>query len=105
MRCWPKAWSRPDHTVAVTRAVHGRGHPLRSGRGYQVAPDWPYLRYMGRLILGIVGLVAAFIVIMLVLAVVHVLFLYAFFIALIAIAAFTMFKVGRWTGRRRGRES
>jgi hypothetical protein len=38
---------------------------------------------------------------MFVLAIVHVLFLYAFFIAAIAIAAFAMFKVGRWSGRRR----
>jgi hypothetical protein len=45
--------------------------------------------------------VAAFILIMFVLAIVHVLFLYAFFIVLIAIAAFAMFKVGRWSGRRR----
>jgi predicted membrane protein len=56
---------------------------------------------MGKLLLGILGLVAAFILIMFVLAIVHVLFLYAFFIVLIAIAAFAMFKVGRWSGRRR----
>jgi hypothetical protein len=56
---------------------------------------------MGRLIL---GLVAAFIVIMLVLAVVHVVLFYAFFIALIAAVGFTVFKVGRWSGRRRDRQ-
>jgi hypothetical protein len=56
---------------------------------------------MGKLLLGFLGLVAAFIAIMFVLAIVHVLFLYAFFIAAIAIAAFAMFKVGRWSGRRR----
>ncbi len=39
---------------------------------------------------------------MFVLAIVHLLVLYAFFIVLIAIAAFAMFKVGRWSGRRRG---
>jgi hypothetical protein len=72
--------------------------------GYEALPQWSYLGSMGRIILGILGLVAAFIVIMLVLAVVHVIFLYAFFIALIAIAGFTLFKVGRWSGRRRDRE-
>jgi hypothetical protein len=56
---------------------------------------------MGKLLLSILGLVAAFIAIMFVLAIVHVLFLYAFFIVLIVIAAFAMFKVGRWSGRRR----
>ena len=60
---------------------------------------------MGKLLLGILGLVAAFILIMFVLAIVHVLFLYAFFIVLIAIAAFAMFKVGRWSGRRRSGEN
>jgi hypothetical protein len=59
---------------------------------------------MGKLLLGILGLVAAFILIMFVLAIVHVLFLYAFFIVLVVIAAFAMFKVGRWSGRRRGGE-
>jgi hypothetical protein len=64
-------------------------------------PSGPYLRGMGRLIL---GLVAAFIVIMLVLAVIHVILFYAFFIALIAAVAFTVFKVGRWSGRRGSRQ-
>jgi hypothetical protein len=39
-----------------------------------------------------------------VLAVVHIVLLYAFFVALIAIVGFTLFKVGRWSGRRSDRQ-
>jgi len=52
---------------------------------------------MGKLIL---GLVAAFVALMLALAVVHVILFYAFFIALAAVLVFTVFKVGRWSGRK-----
>jgi hypothetical protein len=60
---------------------------------------------MGRLLLGILGLVAALIVIFLVLAVIHVIFFYGIFIALVVVAAFLMFKIGRWSGRRRDRRA
>jgi hypothetical protein len=56
---------------------------------------------MGKLIL---GLIAAFVVILLLLAVVHVILFYAFFIALIVLVAFTVFKMGRWSGRRNSRD-
>jgi hypothetical protein len=55
---------------------------------------------MGRLIL---GLVVAFIALMVVLTVIHV-FFYAFFFAVLALVAVGLFKVGRWSGRRRDRQ-
>jgi len=78
-----------------------REPPVRQSPGGDAAlPSWPYLGGMGRLIL---GLVVAFIALMVVLTVIHV-FFYAFFFAVLALVAFGVFKVGRWSGRRRGRQ-